>query len=321
MLVLNKVRVALIFASLLFANFAVAEVVKSCPPIAEKPTPESMQAAMSNARDHGFLWRISKDGHASFLYGTIHVGKYDWIFPGPMVTKALRSSDTVALELDMLDVEIQRKLSKGIVQFQSAAIPEKLENRIRKQADALCIPYVAIANLSPEFQVDTLTLLVGAWDKLYASFSIDAALAGLGHGAKKTMVSLETPESQLQLLKMKDSQETISLVEDSLDELESGRAHLFLSRVAKIWENSDYAEMANFNEWCDCQKTEIEREMMKRLLDDRNPNLADRIDALHKSGKNVFVAVGSLHMFGSIGLPVLLEKRGYQIEQIDLKHN
>jgi uncharacterized protein YbaP (TraB family) len=77
--------------------------------------------------------------------------------------------------------------------------------------------------------------------------------------------------------------------------------------------------MSHFNEWCECLDTEIEREMMKRLLDDRNPNLAEHIDAIHKSGKTVFAAVGSLHMFGSIGLPALMQKRGYRVERVDLK--
>ncbi len=300
-------------------NFAAAQESKSCPPAAEKPTPEVAQSLSINARDHGFLWRINKDGHSSFLYGTIHVAKYEWIFPGPKITQAMNASDAVALELDMLDEEVQIKLSKGISGLHHSALSAELVNRIRRQADALCISYDTIANLSPEFQVDTLTLMVGAWEKLYASFSIDGVLAGLGHAANKKVISLETPESQLKSIQMKDTHETLALVQDGLDELESGRAHVFLGRIAKIWENSDYVEMSNFNEWCDCLKTDIEREMMKRLLDDRNPALAERINTLHENGKNVFVAVGSLHMFGSNGLPSLLEKRGYHVERIALK--
>ncbi len=77
--------------------------------------------------------------------------------------------------------------------------------------------------------------------------------------------------------------------------------------------------MEHFNEWCECLNTEIERAMMKRLLDDRNPDLAEHIDALHESGKQVFAAVGSLHMFGAVGLPVLMAKRGYRVERVDFK--
>ena len=55
---------------------------------------------------------------------------------------------------------------------------------------------------------------------------------------------------------------------------------------------------------------------MKRLLDDRNPTLADRIAALHAEGHAVFAAVGSLHMIGPAGLPTLLAQRGFSVEQV-----
>jgi uncharacterized protein YbaP (TraB family) len=316
--VLNNIQFYLFVLLFAIANPVFAGANNSCPPVAEVPTPEKIQAAKHAARDHGFLWRISKNGHTSFLYGTIHVAKFEWTFPGKQVMQALRASDTLALELDMLDSDIQKRISKGMEEFHSVALPESMVNRVRKQAEAVCVQYGEIANLAPELQVDTLTLMVGNWDGLYASYAIDSVLAGIGHNTNKQVVSLETPESQLKLIQMKDAQETIALVQDSLDDMESGRAHTFLSHVAEIWENANYTEMSKFNEWCDCLKTDVEREMMKRLLDDRNPALAVHIDALHESGKKVFVAVGSLHMFGQNGLPFLLERRGYHIDQIEL---
>src|SRR5512135_1600851 len=291
----------------------------ACPPAPEKPTAEMLQAATHNARDHGFLWRISKDGRTSFLYGTMHVGKLDWAVPGPNIMQALRATDTVALELDSLDADIQSRLMLGMAALPNVTLPESLEQRLRQQAEAECLPYDAIAQLSPELQVTTLTLLVGRWDGLDASYAMDSILAGIGHGAKKNVVSLETPEMQLQLLQMQNPQETISFVEANLDELESGRSRSMLSRIATVWANADYSEMGRFNEWCECLETAIEREEMKRMLDDRNPGLAEHIDALHQSGKQVFAAVGSLHMFGPLGLPVLMAKRGYRVERVDFK--
>ena len=290
----------------------------ACPPVAEQPTPEVLQAAMHNARDRGFLWRISKDGRTSFLYGTIHVAKLDWIFPGPSVAQAMHSTDTVALELDMLDADIQDRIARGMVALHGTALPESLAQRMRQQADAVCVPYDAIARLSPEMQIEMLSMMVGRWEGLDASYAIDAVLAGMGHGAKKTVVSLETPESQLQVLQMHSPQETLTFVREGLDELETGRSRAMLSRIARIWADADYAEMDRFDEWCECLDTEIERVMMKRALDERNPNLADRIDALHRSGKQVFAAVGSLHMFGPVGLPALMAKRGYSVDRVDL---
>lgn len=278
-----------------------------------------VQNGVRNARDHGFMWRISKDGHTSYLYGTMHVGKPDWAFPGPNMTRALRATDTVALELDMSDAGIRRDMAKGMALLHPLSLPASLEKRMRQQADAACVPYASLAKLSPEFQITILTMMAGRWDGLDASYAIDSVLAGLGHGAKKYVVSLETPEAQLRLLQMKDAQGTITFVRESLDELETERSRNLLKRISRMWADADHAGMEHYSEWCDCLNTENERELMKRILDERNPALADSIDTLHASGKRVFAAVGSLHMFGPSGLPLLMSKRGYRVERVELK--
>lgn len=316
---LKKIRIGLLVLLIAVVNSAAAAAGTTCPPVAAKPTPEMIQAAMRDARDRGFLWRISKDGHTSYLYGTIHVARFDWMFPGPNVMQALRATDTIALELDVLDPDVQGRMAKGIQAMRSAALPEPLMQRMRQQAEAVCVPYADIAKLSPELQITTLTLMVGRREGLDAAYAIDAVLAGIGHGAKKNVVSLETPEAQLQMLQAQSPQETVSLVEDGLAEIETGSARTTFRRIAKVWAEADYDSLAHYDEWCDCLNTENERAEMKRLLDERNPNLAERIDALHSSGKRVFAAVGSLHMFGSLGLPALMEKRGYRVERVALQ--
>jgi uncharacterized protein len=314
---MSKKLLAVVLLALL--SWTVCCTAETCPPAVQQPTAEMIQDGLHNARDHGFLWRISKNGRTSYLYGTIHVAKFDWMFPGPQVMQAIRSTDTVALEMDMLDAGIQQDMSRRMAEMQSKALPASLQKRIRQQADAFCVPYDSIAKLSPEFQVVALTMMVGRKAGLEAGYAIDAVLAGIGHKAKKNMVSLESPELQMQALHMHDESEMQAFVADSLDELEANRSLTMLDSIAKHWADADYAEMERFNEWCDCLNTEIERLMMKRLLDERNPELAAKIDALHTGGKQVFAAVGSLHMFGPLGLPKLLEKRGYQIEQVKLK--
>lgn len=315
MIWLKEICLGLAFS--LVANFAFADTQTDCPPIAAQPTPEMIQAAMRNAEDHGFLWRISKDGHTSYLYGTMHVGKLQWAAPGPSVTQALRASDTIALELDMMDEDIRNRIAKGVAASHLMALPDALEKRMRQQADAVCVPFASLDKLSPEFQITTLILQDSRRDGLDAQYATDAVLAGIGHGGRKNMVSLETPEAQLQLLQMKSGKETLAFVEENLDEMESGRARVLLKRIADMWSTANYAEMEHYSEWCDCLNTENEKALMKRILDDRNPGLAERIDALHASGKRVFAAVGSLHMFGPLGLPLLMSKRGYQVERVE----
>lgn len=289
----------------------------ACPPAAAAPTQAQLQAGAKAARNHGFLWRIRKDGRESWLYGTMHVARFEWAFPGPAIASALQAADTLALEIDPLDPELQQRLANGMAApSAAAALPRALQQRIRRLAELDCVPYDAIARFSPEMQVATLTSLVGRRDGLDPSFGIDVVLAGFARAASKPVVSLESIESQLASIAAPTPAEMIEFVDSGLTELESGRAAPALRRIAQVWADGDLPTLARFESWCDCVKTPADRAAMARLLDERNPALADRIAALHTKGQRVFAAVGSLHMVGPLGLPGLMAQRGFTVEAI-----
>jgi uncharacterized protein YbaP (TraB family) len=281
------------------------------------PTVKQVQAGMAQARDRGFLWRISKGGHSSWLYGTLHVAKLDWMYPGATVMRAAQSSDRIALEMDMLDPDITRRLAAAMGQGAGEPLPEALAQRLRKQADRACLPPQALESMSAEMQVTALSVMSARADGLDPGYAIDPFLASLGRGWHKPVVSLETPESQLELLRSRSEPERVAVVEKALDELESDRARAMVRRIADIWADSRLDELQHYTQWCDCANTEEERRALHRLIDERNPRLAERIAEIHESGQSVFAAVGSLHMIGPNGLPALLRQRGYAVERID----
>ena len=287
-----------------------------CPPIPQQLATEEVQSGMRNARDHGFLWRIRKGNHSSYLYGTVHVARLANMFPGPSVVQALRDSDTVALELDMLDADIQSRLRAGMAQGDRVALPDALAARLAVRIAYECLPANALASLRPEVQVTALSALSGRRDGIDPAYGIDNFLAGFARGGSKRVVSLETPELQLSLLKMPTPQATLEMVEAAVTELESGRTLQTLQRIFKVWLSGDDVDLARYDKWCECTPPESERLLMKRMLDDRNPGLADGINTLHEAGQRVFAAVGSLHMIGPLGLPALMAQRGYVVERI-----
>lgn len=290
-----------------------------CPPTAEPLTADRLTAGMKTAKDHGFIWRLSKGGRVSYLYGTIHAARPEWMFPGPTVVNALRESDMLALELDVLDPDVQRRLKASIVAQRNDGLPAELTHRLDRQIKAECIgDAFAFATFAPEFQVASLSVLAARRDGLDPANAIDLVLALVAREFGKPVASLETPESQMQALRMPTQAETIEFVKSGLADLESGRARPMLKRMAKVWTDGDYAELSRYERWCDCVGTATERAAMKRLLDDRNPLIAAAIDNLHNSGQRVFAAVGSLHMIGPNGLPQLLRQRGFKVEQGDL---
>ena len=283
------------------------------------PTPEQIKSGLKSAHDRGFLWRIKKGGRTSYLYGTVHVAKMDWMFPGAALVQAVRSSHTVALELDVTDADIARRLRSGMAAKPGRVLPSALAARLRAQVKLACLPESMLNEMAPEMAATTLVVMAARSDGLQPAYAIDAMLAGMAHGLNKQVVSLETPELQLDLLLGRTSEEMRAVVEQSLDELERGKARSMLVRIAQVWAGGHLGEFDRYEQWCDCLNTEAERVMWKRLLDDRNPALAVRIDELHASGKPVFAAVGSLHMIGPLGLPALMAQRGYSVERVEFK--
>ena len=274
-----------------------------------------MTVGMRNARDRGFLWRISKDGHTSYLYGTMHVLKQDWMYPGATVLRAVKASDRIALELDLLDADIAQRLSVAIRAAASdAALPEPLAAHLRVEAERACIPLQVLGKMFPEMQVATLEVLASRSDGMYGEYASDVVLSGVARALHKPVVSLETPELQMQAVRLENTQERIAILEKELAELRSTNARALQLRMGETWAGSRLDELQRYPEWCECLDTEAERRYWHRIGDERNPGLASGIAAIHESGQTVFAAVGSLHMIGAAGLPALFAQRGYRVE-------
>ncbi|SDZ47251.1 hypothetical protein SAMN05518669_1396 [Variovorax sp. YR634] len=296
--------------------FSFAAAHAACPPSAiaslEKPG-----MGVRNGVDRGVLWRIERDGRTSWLYGTIHVGRGDWVRPGPTIQKALAQSDTLALELDLRDEATARAMARPAdPELLARMLSGERARRLERQNSEACVPPGTLSKLQPILQVTALAGLAGRADGLYPEFGVDETLAVSARNSSKPIVALENAAEQIKVLTGESEAEEAEQVDAALDELESGKLRGQLKELADVWARSDAAKLASYPEWCDCLKTPAEQRLMKRLLDDRNPNLADGIERLHAGGKGVFAAVGALHMIGPQGLPTLMAARGFTVTPV-----
>ncbi|MEO8155623.1 MAG: TraB/GumN family protein [Rhizobacter sp.] len=315
--VLSRTRLAWVGLCLFaFATWVSAQDAVSCPAAPQMPTAAQVEAGMKSARDRGFLWRIQKDGRTSFLYGTVHVAKPGWGYPGPRLVEALRATQVVALELDMLNPAVLQAMQAGMAAAPKRELPAAMTQRLKLLMKALCVPDEALSSMSPEMLVSTLVVMAGRRDGLEPAWAIDVVYAGFAHGMKRSVISLETPALQLALLHGRTPAETLEIVTEALEELESPKLHTLLKRLTSDWAESNLDDMARYEQWCECEDTPAQREKAARMVDERNPAMAAKIDALHSGGQSVFAAVGSLHMIGPLGLPALMARRGYQVERV-----
>jgi uncharacterized protein len=292
----------------------------ACPPsaIASLGKPGSA-VGQWNAVDRGLLWRADRDGRTSWLYGTIHVGRAEWVRPGPTVQKALEQSDALALELDTRDPATMRSMTQPAdPALVARVLSGERAQRLARQNEAACVPSGSMAGLQPILQVTALAGLVARDDGLYPEFGADEALAVSARNNNKPVFALESAAAQLKMLTGDSEAEEAEQIDAALTELESGQLRAQMKELAEVWARGDVDKLARYPEWCNCVQTPAERRLMKRLLDDRNPGLADGIERMHAGGRRMFAAVGALHMVGLQGLPALLSARGFTVSAVPL---
>jgi uncharacterized protein YbaP (TraB family) len=288
-----------------------------CPPEVQPPTAQQIEHGVRHhARDRGFLWRLQRDGRTSYLYGTIHLGRFEWAFPGPTVLAALRDAQVLALELDLNDPQTMQRTMALALREAPGLLDDTRAARLARQLDAQCLPQAAVASMHPVFQAMTLTMLAGRHDGFDPAWAQEAVLTGAAQALQRRVVALETPERQVQALLASDLAGQRYLLDSALTQLEDGSTRRGLHRLAEVWERGDLARLADYESWCECVRSETGRQFMRELNDARNPGLADGIAALHRGGQTVFAAVGALHMVGPQALPRLLAERGFVVERI-----
>jgi uncharacterized protein YbaP (TraB family) len=288
-----------------------ARAASDCPP----PLPQAK--ASEPARDRGLLWRITRDGHSSWLFGTLHVGKPAWSRLGPRVSAALQASDLLAVEVDPGDPALLRELTEP---GPPLVLPAALQTRLDRAYQRACIAPSSLAALHPLLQATTLTVLEARWLGLDAAYAQEHLLLAHSRGdgslPARRVLALETAAQQKAALLPSDPAEALSTLAESLTQLEDASGRRVLARMARAWERGDLHTLATYEAWCACATTDDERAALRRLNDERNPALADGIEAQHRAGLRVFAAVGALHMTGSAGLPLLLAQRGFRVERI-----
>jgi uncharacterized protein len=277
----------------------------SCPlpPPIEKFTP---------AKDRGFLWRISKGGHTSYLYGTVHTAKPDWWSLGRTVRAAFDASDRLALEVDLLDPDVKQRVAKSLsAPENNPPLPDPLLKRIQTCAERVCFPLSDLDKMPLRLKLTALAFYMSRYDGLHPAFGIDASLSELARSTGKPIVSLENPETRV---RVDDAADRIVLATEEIEGLESGGTRELGLRAVVVWAESRYDDFLRFKEWCEGFNTDADRRHWVRFTEDRNRIMALGIDVLHEMGDSVFAAVGYAHMVGDRGLPRLLEQMGYQVE-------
>ncbi|MEZ5663245.1 MAG: TraB/GumN family protein [Burkholderiaceae bacterium] len=286
----------------------------SCPPQPEPPGRELLLKAQRQAQDRGFLWRLSRGGRDSYLYGTVHAGRPDWFALGPKTEASLLRTGVLALEINVTEPGVREALQQAM-QGPPRDLPVALMQSLREAWAAECLPPEILGQGATEVHVAQLAVALAQRQGLFPLYGAESVLLMRSLGVQRPVVGLESVQQQLSALMARNEQEAADMVQSVLSEVGSPQAVQTLERLTEAWATGDLAVLEDYPQWCDCLNTAAERAAFIRLVDDRNPGMADAIGRLHQD-VSVFAAVGALHVVGAQALPVLLRERGFTVTRV-----
>jgi hypothetical protein len=126
----------------------------------------------------------------------------------------------------------------------------------------------------------------------------------------KEIGGLESVDEHVAVLGGLSDRDGEFMLRDALTQPTDGQKEF--SSMYKAWRRGDTSAL-----WAgDARLRNQAPRIAARLVEDRNVKWVPRIEAELKTGKPTAIVAGALHFAGPRGVIALLQKRGYQIEQL-----
>ncbi|MBS1857359.1 MAG: TraB/GumN family protein [Acidobacteria bacterium] len=270
------------------------------------------------AAKKAIFWKVSSPTSVTYLLGSIHLGSRD-MYPLPgEIEDAFASSSVLLVEADIRHVDMARMqaaiFAKGMYP-EGDSLWSHISSDTRGKLEQFCeryqFPTEFLARLKPwvvSLTISTVPLIKAGFDP---NLGIDMYF--LNKAGDKRIVEIESADWQIDLLSgfAPDLQEKLlaASAEEGLDMQAS------LKRMQEAWAAGDTGKLEAITK----ESTRTPEAITRALLQDRNPHMADAAETCLKGKEQAFLVVGAAHMVGKEGVPALLEKRGYKVEQVTLK--
>jgi hypothetical protein len=263
------------------------------------------------------MWKVSSKTNSGYVLGSVHLGDKT-LYPLPAtIEDAFKSSSVLIVEVDIRKVEPD-KLQKLLV---AAAYPpgDDLFRHISPETRAKLTAYLSAYHLPPEFFSRirpwalgvTIEMLAMVQAGLDPNEGIDMHF--LNEAGNRRVEELEDAEWQLKLLE--DLPESLAdpWLSSAMTQAENSKERW--AKLSGYWNQGAADKMDEMLTTSAMGGGEESKRYERRLREDRNPRMADRLEKCLHSTEACFMVVGAAHVIGREGIVKQLQARGYRVEQ------
>ena len=269
-----------------------------------------------------FLWEVQskRPGSASvFLLGTMHVWKQsDYPLP-EAIEQALKRARVLAVEVDTANPQTQQRMMErafyGPEDSLERHLPSDVLSETKAALKALGLDAGPLAQAKP-WLLGSLLISTAAGKVGYrADLGIDTYLMQKAMNQGKRIVELESADFQIDVMESLTPAEQVLFVKEAIQLLRGNKIRQTFDDFVAAWNRGDTAQMDRLLR-AELKNDPLAESFYKRLFEDRNPAMAEKIIRLSEGFDPVLVAVGAGHLVGRGSVIEALTARGYVVKQL-----
>ena len=264
------------------------------------------------------MWKVSSKTNSAYLLGSVHVGDKS-MYPLPAVIEdAFAAATVLIVEVDMTQVN-QPQLQQLMMTLGSYPegddIFQHISPHTRAKLDTFLgqygIPPAAFAHYRPWLAALSVTMLPMIKAGLNPNEGIDMYFLNKARG--KRIEQLEDAEWQVKLFAEFPEKESDAVLSRSITQAASINEHY--AKLASLWSRGDAVKIDELTKSWSAGESAAERAFDRRLREDRNPHMTQRLEQCLQSSESCFMVVGAAHTIGSEGIVKQLQAHGYRVQQ------
>ena len=263
------------------------------------------------------MWQLNGDSNKVYLLGSVHLlREQDYPIP-KAIYSAYDDADTLIMELDMDDLDpvaTQSLVNQlGLIQdgrTLADLMGRNLYARMERTASEIDLPLQMLAAAEPWLAALTVEQLMLTRVGFDPGFGIEAHLLEKAAADDKPILGLEEMAQQLGFLDSLSMDAQRSMLLQTLEE--ATEIESMMDDLIDAWRRGD----TDFLE--DRMLAEMQQypELYEVIVVARNRDWTRQIEALLDDRKDYLIVVGALHLVGNDSVPSMLDKKGWQIEQM-----
>ncbi len=273
-----------------------------------------------HAEDSGHpvtMWEVAGQTNSIYLLGSVHLLRSkDYPLPA-VLDSAYEDAEVLIMEIDMDDLDplaAQTAFTTYGVLQDSRTLRDLMGDEPYEKALAAAedidIPLEMLNKTEPWFAAMTIEIMMLNRIGFDPTLGVEMYMMSKATSDGKRIDGLETVEEQIQFLDGMSAEAQRDMLLSTLTE--SARLGDMMDDLIDAWRRGDVTQLESGM----LDELAQHEELNKALVTDRNARWVQYIEPLLNDTDDYLIVVGALHLIGPGGVPMRLERSGYEVQQL-----